>query len=235
MELDVSENITVEVADGAFTPYVARPKAKIAPAIVVLQEIFGVNVDIRKTCDELAEAGFIAVAPDLFWRTDPELDLNALNEAEWARGLAIYQAYDPNVGVEDIAATVQAARHIAGGSGKVGVMGFCLGGLLTYLTAARHDVDAAVEYYGGGTENHVEEDGRVKSPLLVHLGEEDEFISKHAQAIIKQAFAATPHIEVHSYPGCSHAFARHSGLHYDPGAAALANGRTVKFFSDHLN
>jgi carboxymethylenebutenolidase len=230
----VSEKITVKVADGEFAAYVARPTTKIAPAVIVLQEIFGVNVDIRKTCDELAVAGFIAVAPDLFWRTDPGLDLNALNEAEWSKGLAIYQAYDLNLGVKDIAATIRAARDIDGASGQVGVMGFCLGGLLSYLTAARCDVDAAVEYYGGGTENHVDEAGKVTAPLLVHLGEEDEFISKDAQVRIKQAFAANPHIEVYSYPGCSHAFARHSGLHYDADAAALANGRTLKFLTEHL-
>jgi carboxymethylenebutenolidase len=120
------------------------------------------------------------------------------------------------------------------GSGKVGVMGFCLGGLMTFLTAARGNVDCAVAYYGGGTENRLNESDTVTVPMLMHLGEEDEFISKDAQRKIKEAFTDNPHVEIHSYPGCSHAFARHTGVHYDPAAASIANGRTWAFFAKHL-
>jgi carboxymethylenebutenolidase len=127
-----------------------------------------------------------------------------------------------------------AARTLDGASGKVGVMGFCLGGLMTFLTAARGNVDSAVAYYGGGTENHLSESDTVTVPLRMHLGEEDEFISKDAQREIKEAFTGNPHVEMHSYPGCSHAFARHSGIHYDQAAASIANRRTWTFFAKHL-
>lgn len=224
----------ITVADGAFNAYVARPDASPAPVVVVLQEIFGVNADIRATCDELAQHGFLALAPDLFWRDAPGLDLNAWSEAEWARGLALYQAYDVDRGVRDIAATIAAARTAKGSCGRIGVMGFCLGGLMAFLTAVRTPVDAAVSYYGGGIDQHLDEAAAMRTPLLLHLAEADEFIPTTAQAAIRGALAARPTIEICSYPGCAHAFARHTGAHYAPAAAALANERTRSFLERHL-
>lgn len=162
--------IDVTVADGVFRAFVARPDAAgPRPAVVVVQEIFGVNADLRETCRELASDGYVAVAPDLFWRDAPGLDLYALDEAEWRRGLALYETYDLHRGVEDIAAVVQAARTMMGTSGRVGVMGFCLGGLMTYLTAARAPVDAAAAYYGGGINLHLDEAAGLFAPMLLHL------------------------------------------------------------------
>jgi len=224
----------VEVPDGRFNAYVARPAAAEAPVVVVLQEIFGVNADLRATCDELAGAGFIAISPDLFWRHAPGLDLNAWTEADWKQALALYESYDIDQGVGDIAATIAAARTIEGSSGKVGVMGFCLGGLLSFLTATRTSVDAAIAYYGGGTDQHLAEADRLSAPLMMHLGEEDEFISKQAQQQIKEALAGRPDVEIYAYPGCAHAFARHTGAHYDAAAADVANRRTRAFFDRHL-
>ena len=128
----------------------------------------------------------------------------------------------------------RAARQIEGASGEIGVMGFCLGGLMTYLTAARHELDAAVAYHGGDTESYLNEAHAITAPFLMHLAEEDEYISKDAQARIKAALASVPGSTVHSYPGQNHAFARHTGVHYDAHAAALANGRTTAFLAEHL-
>lgn len=230
----MGEHVMIAGEDGKFGAYLARPDASTAPAVVVLQEIFGVNADIRKTCDELAALGFMAIAPDLFWRAKPGLDLNSWSEADWAEGLRIYNSYNFDTGVHDVAATVKAARALDGASGKVAVMGFCLGGLMSFLTSARCKVDAAVEYYGGGTENYLDEAAAVTAPMLIHLGEEDEFISKDAQKKIKEAFSFNPHVTIHSYPRCSHAFARHTGVHYDADAAHVANDRTVKFLAESL-
>jgi carboxymethylenebutenolidase len=230
----MSEWIQVKAEDGSLGAYVARPTVAKAPAVVVIQEIFGVNADLRATCDELASRGFVALSPDLFWRAAPRIDMNKLDEADWKRGFELYQSFDFDRGVRDIAATVAAARTLSGTSGKVGVMGFCMGGLLAFLTAARQNVDAAVEYYGGGTDQYVGEGKNLKSPLMVHLAEEDEFISKEAQAKIKSALAHNPLVEIHSYPGCNHAFARHKGVHYDAQAASRANGLTRAFFERNL-
>src|ERR1700722_18371286 len=130
----MGEYQSIAVDEGTFRAYVARPSVALAPAVGGIQEIFGVNADMRETCDELAERGFLAIAPDLFWRKEPGLDLNSWSEADWKKGLALYAEYDRTAGVRDIAAAAAVAKRIDGSSGKVGVMGFCLGGLMSFLT-----------------------------------------------------------------------------------------------------
>jgi carboxymethylenebutenolidase len=230
----MSQTINVPTGGGEFSAYVASPANAPAPVVVVLHEVFGVNDDIRQTCFELAERGFTAIAPELFWRQERRVDLSTWSEEEWKKGLALYTAYDRDTGVDDVLATVRAAERLEGASGKVGVMGFCLGGLMSYLTVARHNLDAAVAYHGGDTESYLGEARAITAPLLMHLAEEDEFISKDAQARIRSALADVPNATVYSYPGCNHAFARHTGVHYDAKSAALANGRTRAFLAEHL-
>lgn len=224
----------ITVPDGEFAAYLAMPAALPAPAMVVLQEIFGINRDIRATCDELAEQGFIALAPDLFWRQAPGLDLNAFDAEDWKRGLAIYDVFDTALGIADIAATLEAARALPDCTGKAGVIGFCLGGLLAYLTAARLGVDAAVSYYGGGIEAYLDEAAALTAPLMLHLGEDDEYIPTSVQQALAATFAGLPDVTMFGYPGCSHAFARHSGAHFDRDATAQANTRTLAFLRRNL-
>jgi carboxymethylenebutenolidase len=230
----MKDRISIEGRDGMFNAYIARPKALPASAIVVLQELFGVNADIRKTCDELAEQGFVAVAPDLFWRQEPEVDLSVTSEADWQHGLRLYQAYERDAGVRDIGDTLDTAAKLPECTGKIAVQGYCLGALMTFLTAVRCHVDAAVAYHGADTEKYLGEVDNLSAPLLMHLGEDDEFISKAAQAQIKAALAAKANATVYSYPGQRHAFARHNGAHYNTAAATLANGRTSEFLHRHL-
>src|SRR5438552_14794010 len=196
----MKDRITIEGRDGAFAAYIARPKALQAPAVVVLQELFGVNADIRKHCDELAEQGFLAVAPDLFWRQEPGVDLTVTSEADWQHGLRLYQAYDRDAGAKDVKDTAKVVAKLPECSGKVAVLGYCLGGLMTFLTAVRYGVDAAVVYHGGDTEKYLGELEGLHAPLLMHLAEEDEFISKPAQAQIKAALATKLNATVYSYP-----------------------------------
>jgi carboxymethylenebutenolidase len=230
----MNDRITIEGRDGAFSAYIARPKALPAPAVVVLHEVFGVNADIRKTCDELAEQGFVAVAPDLFWHQEPGVDLSVNSEPDWQHGLRLYQAYDRDAGVGDIKDTFDAVAKLPDCTGKIAVQGYCFGALMTFLTAVRCHVDAAVAYHGADTEKYLGEVDGLKAPLLMHLAEEDEFISKAAKAEIKAAFAGKPNAMVYSYPRQHHAFARHNGAHYDSAAAALANGRTSEFLHQQL-
>ena len=226
--------ITIDGLDGAFGAYLARPEALPAPAVVVLQELFGVNADIRTHCDELAEQGFIAVAPDLFWRQEPGVDLSVTSEPDWQHGLRLYQVYDRDAGAKDVKDTVETVAKMPECAGKIAVLGYCLGGLMTFLTAVRYGVDAAVAYHGGDTEKYLGEVDGLHAPLLMHLAEEDEFISKPAQAQIKAALAHKVNATVYSYPGQRHAFSRHNGAHYNAAAAALANGRTSEFLNQQL-
>src|SRR6201984_3016649 len=181
----MKDRITIEGRDGAFAAYIARPKTLPAPAVVVLQELFGVNADIRKTCDELAEQSFLAVAPDLFWRQEPGVDLSVTSKADWQHGLRLYQAYDRDAGVKDIRDTIDAVRNLPECTGKVALLGYCLGALMVFMTAVRKDgINAAVWYHGADTDKYLGEVDGLHAPLLIHLAEEDEFISKAAQAEI---------------------------------------------------
>jgi carboxymethylenebutenolidase len=230
----MKNRIKIDGRNGVFAAYIAQPETLPAPGVVVLQEVFGVNADIRKHCDELAKQGFIAVAPDLFWRQEPGVDLSVTSEPDWQHGLRLYQAYDRDDGAGDVKDTADAVAKLAECTGKVAVLGYCLGGLMTFLTAVRYGVDAAVVYHGGDTEKYLGEVDGLHAPLLMHLAEEDEFISKPAQAKIKAALARRPTATVYSYPGQRHAFTRHNGAHYNAAAAALANGRTSEFLNQQL-
>jgi carboxymethylenebutenolidase len=130
--------------------------------------------------------------------------------------------------------TVRTAVELPESTGKIALQGYCLGALMAFITAARYEVDAAVAYHGADTEKYLGEVGRLAAPLLMHLGEEDEFISKAAQAQIKAALAGKANATVYSYPGQRHAFSRHNGLHYNAAAAALANRRTSEFLHQQL-
>jgi carboxymethylenebutenolidase len=209
----LENQIIIDSKDGTFRAYVARPEALPAPAVVVLHEVFGVNADIRKTCDELAEQGFIAIAPDLFWRQEPGVDLSVTSEPDWQHGLRLNQAYDRDAGARDVKDTAEFVAKLPECTSRVAVLGYCLGGLMAFLTAVRYGVDAAVAYHGGDTEKYLGEVDGLYAPMLMHLAEEDEFISGPAQAQIKTALAGKRNATVYSYPGQHHAFARHGGAH----------------------
>lgn len=226
--------LRVRSVDGEFDAYVARPERPRGAAIVVLHEVFGVNGDMRATCDELASAGFLAVCPELFWRQARGVDLSVSSGSDWQKGLAFYRAYDLDAGVRDIEATLVSAADAAGVTRGVGVLGYCLGGLLAYLTATRTRVEASVAFHGGRTDEFLDEAGDLDAPVQFHLADEDEFITPEAQRRIVDAVAGNPRVEVHRYAGCRHAFSRHGGAHFDPAAARLSRSRTLEFFARNL-
>lgn len=228
------ETLEIQTPDGAFSAYVARPAQTPAPAVVVIQEIFGVNQVMRDICDGLAAEGYLAVAPDLFWRIEPGVDITDKSEAEWKKAFELMNAFDPDQGVRDIRAVIDSLRKHEACTGKVGAVGYCLGGLLAFLTATRTDADASVSYYGVGIEQRTGEVERLAQPLLMHIAEEDQFVPKAAQEIILTALKNHPQIEIHTYPGCDHAFARKGGEHYNAEAAGRANERTAAFFAANL-
>ena len=226
----MGERVSISTPDGDFSAYVARPKIETAPAVVVIQEIFGVNQVMRDITDGLAAQGYLAICPDLFWRIEPDIDITDKSEAEWKRAFELFNAFDVDAGVEDIQATITAIREDGQSNGKVGAVGFCLGGLLAFLTATRTDVDAAVSYYGVGIETRTPEAEKLAEPLLLHIAEEDQFVPKEAQAAILRDLKNHPQVEIHTYPGRDHAFARDGGEHYHEADAKLAGGRTLQFF-----
>jgi carboxymethylenebutenolidase len=230
------ERWTINTTDGAFGAYVAKPEgAGPWPAIVVLQEIFGVNKVMRDACDRLAaQNGYLSVCPDLFWRIDPNIDITDQTDAEWKQAMELFGRFDADKGVEDIAATITEVRASPECNGAVGTVGYCLGGLLAFLTATRTDSDATVGYYAVGLDNRLGEADRLSHPLMLHIAEDDGFVSKDAQARIKAALANRRGVEIHSYPGRDHAFARPGGKNFNAEDATLANERTAAFFKGHL-
>lgn len=228
--------IDIKATDGSgsFKAYVARPEGGAGPVIIALQEIFGVNAGMREICDDLARDGYIAICPDLFWRMEPGVDITDKTKAEWDQAFDYFQRFDHPKGMEDIAATVQVARSLDGANGKVGAVGYCLGGLLAFKTSIETDVDASVSYYGVGLDTKLDQKDQITTPLLMHIAEEDGFVDKDAQARIKAGLADKSNITIHSYPGVDHAFARPDGVNWNTDAANQANGRTTAFFATHL-
>jgi carboxymethylenebutenolidase len=227
---------TITTPDGSFSAYVARPDngGQPAPAVVVIQEIFGVNHVMRDIADDLAAKGFVAIVPDLFWRIEPGIQLTDRSEAEWKRAFELFNAFDVDKGVADIAATITQIRHDPGVNGKVGCVGYCLGGLLAYLTATRTDVDASIGYYGVGLDKHLAEAVNLKHPLLLHIAELDGFCPPAARDQIIAGLSGTPNVELVVYPGRDHAFARVGGEHFHADDAERANAASLALFRKAL-
>lgn len=229
-------DIMIDAADhGRFSAYLAEPAdSGTAPGMLVIQEIFGVNPNIRAICDAYAKDGYVALAPDLFWRQEPGVQLDSSTKEGWDRAFQFYQGFSETKGVEDLIAALAWLRRYPRLNGKVGAVGFCLGGKLAYLMATRSDADAVVGYYGVGIENSLGEASAITKPLMLHIAEKDGFCPAEAQQKVRDGLAAITHVTVHSYPGVDHAFARKGGDHHDAAAADLADGRTAQFFSRNL-
>ncbi len=229
--------LTINAADGgSFSAYVAVPGAGSGPGIVVLQEIFGVNQVMRDLCDGFAAAGYVAACPDLFWRIEPGVQLTDKSQEEWDRAFQLMNAFLPNFekGVGDIGATIGTLRGHAACSGKVGTVGYCLGGSLAYASSCFTDTDASVGYYPVQIENSLELAANIKNPLMLHIAEADGFCPPDSQAKIKEALGPNPHVTIHSYPRVDHAFARAGGANYNAEAAKAANDRTAAFLAQNL-
>jgi carboxymethylenebutenolidase len=218
---------------GEFDGYLALPASGYGPGIVVLQEIFGVNEYLRSVADWYAAHGFVALCPDLFWRIEPGIQLTDKGD-DWKRAIEFYQRLDPAKAVEDSAAALNFLRQHPACSGRVGAVGFCLGGKLAYLLSTRFKPDCAVGYYGVGIENDLSEAQNLSSPLLLHIAGRDRNCPPEAQAKIHAALDHNPLVKICDYPEREHAFGRPGGEHYHAADAELANLRSLEFVITHL-
>lgn len=224
--------VTTLEGDASFEAYYAEPAGKPRGAIIVIQEIFGVNQGIRQKCDRLAADGWLALAPDLFWRLQPGIQLDPDVPEEFQTALGWMGKFNQDAGIRDIEATIRLAREKSGG--KVGVVGYCLGGRLAYMTAARTDVDASVGYYGVGLDGLLGEKHGIANPLLLHIPQEDHFVDKAAQAAIHAGLDDHPRVTIYDYPGEDHGFATEMGKRRSADSADLADARTADFFAANL-
>ncbi|GAA4771636.1 dienelactone hydrolase family protein [Stakelama sediminis] len=231
----MSKSITIKSPDGngEFAAYIAEPAGARRAAIIVIQEIFGVNAGIRRKCDRLAEAGYLAIAPDLFWRLEPGIELDPDIEPEMQRALDLMGKFNQDAGIRDIEATIHKARELSEGK-KVGAVGYCLGGRLAFMTAARTDIDATVGYYGVGIDGLLNEKHAISKPLMLHIAGEDHFVDKETQKKMHAGLEDHPKVTLHDYPGEDHGFATEVGKRRSEKSADLADDRTAKFFAEHL-
>ena len=229
------QTVTIQGKDGEFSGYLASPGAGRGPGLIVIQEIFGVNQVMRDIADGMASRGYFALVPDLFWRLEPKVQLTDKTDADWKKALDLMNRFDVNKGIEDIQASIDQLRALPGCTGKVGALGYCLGGQLAYLTAARTNVDASVGYYGVNIQNRLDEAGKIAHPLMLHIAEADEYVPPPAQAKIEASLQNNSHVTLYRYPLMNHAFARVGGAHYDKAMADHANIRSATFFRQHLS
>lgn len=226
---------TVRANGGTFEAYVASPRDVPGPALLLIQEIFGVNQTMRRLADDLALLGYTVVCPDIFWRIKPGIQLNTYSPDEWKQAFELFQKFDADKGVEDLKATLKHMRQMENVSGRIGTVGYCLGGKLAYLMAARSNADCNVSYYGVGIQDLLGEAKSIKKPYLMHIAGKDQFVPPAAQQKIQAGLKGNKHVTMCLYADQDHAFARVGGDHYDKDAAAVANDRTAAFFKQHLS
>lgn len=221
--------------NGDFMAYIAKPSSARGPAVVCIQEIFGVNLWMRNIADDLADMGYVAIVPDLFWRIEPGVQINGETEEHFAKAFDLYGKFDADAGIIDIQQTINQARSMdENATQKVGTMGFCLGGFLAYLASVRTDADANVGYYGVGIENALAEKESMKSPLLLHVATADQFVPPNVQKQVRDGLESHPQVTIYDYDA-DHAFARKGGHSFVEKAASLAQTRTLDFFARHLS
>jgi carboxymethylenebutenolidase len=225
--------IDIPTANDSFGGYLALPKRGKGPAVIIIQEIFGVNAHIRAVADQYAADGYVALAPDVFWRTQPRVEL-AYEGPDRDKGIELLQKTDVDLAVADIAATADLLRTRPEVEGKVAAIGYCFGGRLAYLAAATGEIDGAVAYYGGGIQNQLDVAGKITQPILFHYAENDHGIPLTAVEQVEASFAGRHNAAFHLYPGAEHGFNCTDRASYNQRAAALAHGRTLTFLAEHL-
>jgi len=219
--------------DGDFPAYVARPAGEPTAAIIVIQEIFGVNPGIRNKADHWASLGYLAVAPDVFWRQQEGIELDPDIPEQMQQAFGFMQGHDFQAGIRDVEATIHWIRREAGVP-KVGLVGYCMGGMVAYQAATRTDVDASVGYYGVGIAGMLNESHAIARPLLLHVPMADGFVPPEEQKAMHEGLDPNPHVTLHDYPGLDHGFAAEMGKRRNEEGARLADGRTEAFFAENL-
>jgi carboxymethylenebutenolidase len=224
--------IDIPTGNDSFGAYMSTPKSGKGPAVIIIQEIFGVNGHIRDVVDQYAQDGYIAIAPDIFWRTQPRVELTYAG-ADRDKGIEILQKTNVDLAVADIGATAAALRAMPDVTGKIAGVGYCFGGRLAYLAAAEGLLDIAVSYYGGGIQNALDKAPQIKIPLQFHYGELDHGIPLSAVGEVKERFAGRDDAELYIYPNADHGFNCTERASYHQHSAALAHGRTLTFLGTH--
>jgi carboxymethylenebutenolidase len=229
-----TQDINVPLADGVMDAHVAYPERTPAGAIIAIMEIWGVNDTMRRHAQEYAEAGFVCLVPDLFWRQEPGVELSDRNPEHVKKAFDLYYDFDYDLGVRDMVDTWQFLAKRPECNGKVGAVGYCLGGKLCYLLCCRTDIDCAVAYYGTYIEHHIREAPDLHRPFMLQMAMKDRWVQAEVNDLLERRLGPNPLVTIHKYPEADHAFARHGGRTYRKAEADRALALSVAFFEQHL-
>ncbi|WP_053136085.1 dienelactone hydrolase family protein [Pseudomonas sp. MIACH] len=225
----MGEFIGIQTLDKAqtFRGYLAVPASGTGPGLVLGQEIFGVNANMRAVADLYAEEGYVVLVPDLFWRMERNVDLG-YTEQDFAKAIDFFQRLDLDLAVDDISASFAKLKTLDQVEGDdFGFVGFCMGGKLAYLTATRTKAACSVGFYGMGIENYLDEVDNIRGRLVLHFAENDAYCDAQAREKISSALKGNKGSQIYVYPNVDHAFARAGSDHFDKPAALMAHERTI--------
>lgn len=229
-----ARSIRVPLRDGEMGAYLALPDRTPAGAIIAIMEIWGVNDTMRRHAHEFAEAGYVCLVPDLFWRQEPGVELSDGNPDDARRAFDLYYEFDYDLGVRDMEDAAAFLRSMSECSGKVGAVGYCLGGKLCFLMCCRTDIDCAVAYYGTYIEHNIREAPNLHRPFMLHMALKDRWVQAEVNDLLERRLSPSPLVTIHKYPGADHAFARLGGKTYAKPEADRALGLSLDFFAHHL-
>jgi carboxymethylenebutenolidase len=229
-----TQDLKLKLRDGEMGAHVAYPDKTPAGAIVAIMEIWGVNDTMRQHAREFAEAGFVCLVPDLFWRQEPGVELSDKNPEHVRKAFDLYYEFDYDLGVRDMEDCVAYLRALPEGNGRVGSVGYCLGGKLCYLMCCRTDIDCAVAYYGTYIEHNIREARNLQRPFMLHMAMKDRWVQAEVNDLLERRLSPNPLVTIHKYPEADHAFARHGGRTYRAADAERALELSVGFFRRHL-
>lgn len=228
-------SISINSHDGqSFGGYLSLPPKGTGPGLVIIQEIWGVNAHIRDVADQYAMDGYVVLAPDMFWRQKPGVDLQ-YTEADTQLAYQYMNNLDAPNAVKDLQAAAQVLRARTEVTGQVASLGYCMGGRLSYCVAATGAVDAAVCFYGGRIQDNLALAPQIEVPILFHYAQLDDHIPPSAVQAVQGAFAGRDNAQFHVYPGVGHGFNCWGRPMYNQRAAALARGRTLQWLGQTLN
>jgi carboxymethylenebutenolidase len=229
-----TETVTVPVRDGIMGAYVAYPDRTPVGAIIAIMEIWGVNDTMRWHAHEFAEAGYLCLVPDLFWRQEPGVELSDKKPGHIEKAFDLYYHFDYELGARDMEDTMTFLRKHPAGNGKVASVGYCLGGKMCFLMCCRTDIDCAVAYYGTYIEHSIREAPNLHRPFLLHMAMADKWVQPEVNDFIERMIGKNPLVSIAKYPGAPHAFARRGGIPYSKPEADKALRISLDFFAKHL-
>ena len=229
-----TQTITVPLKDGEMGAYLAVPDRAPAGAVIAIMEIWGVNDTMRHHAREFAESGFVCLVPDLFWRQMPGVELSDRDPEDVKTAFDLYYDFDYDLGVADMRGTADYLKELPQTNGKVGAVGYCLGGKLCYLMCCRTDIDCAVAYYGTYIEHNIREAPNLHRPFMLHMAMRDRWVQAEVNELLERRLSPNPLVTIQKYPDADHAFARIGGRTYSKPEADRAFTLSTDFFRRHL-